>query len=136
MGEDMPTKKKTKKTLIMNIAGQKTQKNVLIAVLSAFNLTHMCHFFNGGRKTPDSFSKIYLFIYLEREKKKIDIVPKNCQLQSQLLYHCLWNDDEKLPIGGQKTFPNQSLQASRTSHTLLISFSDWVYIKVDTNQQI
>lgn len=126
MGEDMPTKKKTKKTLIMNIAGQKTQKNVHICVI----------FFNGGRKTPDSFSKMYLFIYLEREKKKIDIVPKNCQLQSQLLYHCLWNDDEKLPIGGQKTFPNQSLQASRTSHTLLISFSDWVYIKVDTNQQI
>ena len=77
-----------------------------------------------------------VFIYLERDKKKIDIVLKYCQLQSQLLYHCLWNDEEKLSIGGQKTFPNQSLQASRTSHTLLISFSDWFYIKVDTNQQI
>lgn len=106
-----------------------------LAVLSAFKLTHMCHFFNGGRKNRIHFQK-FIYLLREREKKKIEIVPKNCQLQIQLLYHCLWNDEEKLPIGGQKTFPNQSLQASRTSHTLLISFSDWFYIKVDTNQQI
>ena len=63
MGEDMPTKKKTKKTLIMNIAGQKTKKCPYSGTFCVQFDTYVSFFLMEVEKHRIHFQKfIYLFI--------------------------------------------------------------------------